>query len=555
MYLENDTIVVSASDVVAFLYCRHVSTLDIEVAQGIRKKPDRDDPMLTLLQTRGIEHEKRHLQHLADSSLDVVNLEGNNTTGTGHPKSIEQRAIDTITALKNGEDVLFQATFLDTHSGVKWRGHADFLIRVPKQTDLGDWGYEPQDTKLSTHASASAVLQLSFYADMIAKIQGATVDTIHIVLGSNELASFNLSEFSAYFRNIRNQFVEMIANNTPTYPQPNDHCRVCRWSPTCTSQWLNDDHLSLVANLSVSDTKRLNAHGINTLTELAHTPNDLTVPRMSETVLRRLQQQARLQKQAQPGMPPPWEFVTPFEEGRGLTALPEPDPGDVFYDIEGHPYAAPGGGLDYLHGIEYLDNNTNKFDGKWAHTEHDERRVFEELIDFITQRRQQHPGMHVYHYAHYEVTALRRMMMKYSTREVELDDLLRGDVFVDLYRVVNQGIRVGSYSYSIKKLEPLYMKARTDDIGDGGSSIVAYEQWLQTGDQTILDDILLYNHEDVISNRLLRNWLEKRRKEAIDQGLPPDRPVNDTPPGDRVPETLRALINKLNANRYSNTQP
>ena len=40
--------------------------------------------------------------------------------------------------------------------------------------------------------------------------------------------------------------------------------------------------------------------------------------------------------------------------------------------------------------------------------------------------------MHVYHYAQYEITALKRLMGRYGTREDELDDLLRRGVFVDL---------------------------------------------------------------------------------------------------------------------------
>ena len=49
--------------------------------------------------------------------------------------------------------------------------------------------------------------------------------------------------------------------------------------------------------------------------------------------------------------------------------------------------------------------------------------------------------MHVYHYASYEITALKRLMGRYGTREDEIDDLLRRGVFVDLLAVVRNGIR------------------------------------------------------------------------------------------------------------------
>src|SRR3546814_19630819 len=109
-------------------------------------------------------------------------------------------------------------------------------------------------------------------------------------------------------------------------------------------------------------------------------------------------------------------------------------------------------------------------------------------------------------------------MGRYGTREDELDDLLRGEVFVDLYRVVRQGLVIGSPSYSLKKLEPLYMPPRTAEIPDAGSSLVEYERWLQTGDAQILADIEAYNRADVESPWRLRTW---------PAGPPPTRP----PPG------------------------
>ena len=72
-----------------------------------------------------------------------------------------------------------------------------------------------------------------------------------------------------------------------------------------------------------------------------------------------------------------------------------------------------------------------------------------------------------------------RLMGRHATREDEVDRLLRGGVLVDLYRVVRQGLRASVESYSIKRLEPLYGYKREVDLRDAGSSIVAFEAWLQ----------------------------------------------------------------------------
>ena len=125
--------------------------------------------------------------------------------------------------------------------------------------------------------------------------------------------------------------------------------------------------------------------------------------------------------------------------------------------------------------------------------------------------------MHVYHYAAYEQTALKRLTGRHGTRETELDALLRGERFVDLYAVVRQGLRISKPSYSIKKLEDFYWghtrTAADEGVADAMSSVVEYERFLVDGDTAVLDAIADYNREDVRSTHDLHAWLEQRRAE------------------------------------------
>src|SRR5205823_2688018 len=120
----------------------------------------------------------------------------------------------------------------------------------------------------------------------------------------------------------------------------------------------------------------------------------------------------------------------------------------------------------------------------------------------------------VYHYAGYEPTALKRLMGRHGTREAEVDRLLRGEVLVDLYRVVKQSLIASRESYSLKDIEALYMGPRNGAIAEAGSSIVAYERWIDRREQPILEEIATYNEDDLRSTLLLRDWLEARRPEA-----------------------------------------
>ena len=160
-----------------------------------------------------------------------------------------------------------------------------------------------------------------------------------------------------------------------------------------------------------------------------------------------------------------------------------------------------------------------------------ERRAFERLIDFIIERLDRDPALHVYHYAPYEPTALKRLMGRYGTREDEVDRLLRGGVMVDLLRAVRQSLRASVESYSIKRIEPLYGFEREVDLRDAGSSIVAFEEWLELGEgerpaANHLERIERYNRDDVVSNARLRDWLEGRRAELQElTGLEVPRPA------------------------------
>ncbi|SOC13219.1 predicted RecB family nuclease [Rhodobacter sp. JA431] len=129
---------------------------------------------------------------------------------------------------------------------------------------------------------------------------------------------------------------------------------------------------------------------------------------------------------------PAFELRAP-EPGKGFALLPEPQAGDQFYDIEGDPHFE--GGLEYLHGV-WFDGQFQPF---WAHDHAAEARALAELLEFFRARLTAYPEARIYHYAPYEITALRRLTTKYGIGEAFLDRLLRERRFVDLFAVVRGG--------------------------------------------------------------------------------------------------------------------
>jgi uncharacterized protein len=183
--------------------------------------------------------------------------------------------------------------------------------------------------------------------------------------------------------------------------------------------------------------------------------------------------------------------------------------------MEGDPFVGENG-LEYLFGITEMVEGPPRHKAFWAHDTEAEKKAFEAVMDFLIQRLDRDPNLHVYHYAAYEPNALKWLASTYATREQEVDRLLRGRVLVDLYRVVRQSVQIGTESYSLKELEALYRAGkRSTEIVDAASSIVAYEEWLDSRDQQKLDEILAYNADDCLSTAQLRDWLEARRLEGI----------------------------------------
>ena len=131
--------------------------------------------------------------------------------------------------------------------------------------------------------------------------------------------------------------------------------------------------------------------------------------------------------------------------------------------------------------------------------------------------------MHIYPYAHYETTALERLMGIHATREAELDQLLRNQVLVDLYNIVRHGLLVGEPGYSLKNLEHLVREDRGGDVQSATDSIVEYDRFLNSGEppdwrrSPILEGIRNYNRDDCVSTARLAEWLlERRREQSID---------------------------------------
>jgi len=243
MHLHADRLQLSPSDVTAFLACEHLTTLSLAHARGEIDRPEVENEQAELIFRKGLEHEHAYLESLRAQGLTVLEIPDPQGDYDG-------AALATADAIRAGAaDVIYQGVL--AHE--TWRGVADFLMKQP------DGSYEALDTKLARSAKPAYILQLLFYNEQLARIQGREPDRIHVLLGNGEQASFRPSEFAAYYRRVCSRLERFVADPPPTEPYPVDHCSICDFKPVCDAYWDAVDHLSRVAGVYRTQIEKLAA--------------------------------------------------------------------------------------------------------------------------------------------------------------------------------------------------------------------------------------------------------------------------------------------------------
>ncbi|MFF2388088.1 TM0106 family RecB-like putative nuclease [Agromyces sp. NPDC058104] len=531
MYLSNGSVVTSASDLKKASDCEFafLRELDVKLGRETLFAP-LDDPMLRRAGELGDVHELRLLEaYRAEFGDGVVEIE---RPDVRDDDAVAAAVAATIAAFRAGAPVVFQATFGDEPvPGQGFIGFADFIVRQP------DGRYRVQDAKLARRARVTALLQLAAYAEQLLRLEVPLDDTVELLLGDGSVSAHRLDDILPVYRErvarLQRIVADRVADSGPVaWGDPRyDHDGRC---PTCELEVQARRDVLMVGGMRVTQREPLASAGITTIDELAASTGP--VPHVMEATLDNLRAQARLQLRAEaelsaatasgawregdPPLPPP----VGVRDARAIAAIPEPSPGDLFFDFEGDPLYTEGDGtswnLDYLWGMVDTDETFTAF---WAHSFAEEREALLRFLELVKLRRQAHPGLHIFHYASYERTHLTAIAARHGVGEAEVDQLLADGVLVDLYPIVKRAVRVGSRSYSIKKLEPLYMgsELREADVKSGADSITEYVRASElrataraTGDDDaaaeaarILADLADYNRYDCVSTLRLRDWL------------------------------------------------
>ncbi|MEO0023869.1 MAG: hypothetical protein RL196_310 [Actinomycetota bacterium] len=508
----NGKLVFSASDLANASECLWAQVRRIDKALGFEiEVPKDNDSMLARAGALGDVHEQKQLERYREEFGDGV-VEIARPDYKNQSKSIEDQMLQlnaqTLAALEQKNPVVFQATFFDG----EFQGFADFLVLTPE----GE--YAVYDTKLARKAKITALIQLAAYAHQLQQNGIRTSDQVHLILGDLTKSTHALEDILPTYLKRRHDMIELInqrrANRNgggAALEWGDDTYSACGRCAVCEPQVVQSNDLFGVAGMRVEQRAKLRAAGIETISQLTlalEKPDG-----MSEKTFSKLKSQALVQIRTLmhgDNATPVFEVIEPA----ALSLIPASDDGDIFFDFEGDPLYQEGTywNLDYLFG--WVDKDRH-FEPLWAHDLAGERKALIDFANYVRERKAKHPLMHIYHYAPYEKTHLLSMAARHGVEEEFVDQLLRDNVLVDLYPIVRRAVLVGSQSYSLKKLEPIFvLDEEREGVANAADSVVEYANYceLKANGQHEAAEVKLksiedYNAYDCRSTLALRNWM------------------------------------------------
>jgi uncharacterized protein len=461
----------TASDFYRFLHCPHWPYFE-RFATEEEKKLRRE---LTESERRrlenGIAHEARVVQTL------YANVQTMEQTGDA-----ERDATSTLEQMRAGVPCIYQGTLT---SG-DWTGRPDLLEKRDGESALGAWHYIPVDVK-STHALEKyQKVQLTFYATLLEKMQGRFPAEAAIMNSDGDRLSFAPGE---YVRDFEECVVELERIRAGERPDPvlRKSCfDTGPWGAACKLLAEAEHDIALLYNVDVRKLRSLRDLGIRTIDDAAAMdPQSLdgVAPGLRFHGLEVIKRQAQALK----------DHLVIVREPM---TLPNP-PLEIHFDIESDPPSD----VDYLYGFLIREGGVDRYRAFVAERLEDEGKMWKEFLAWLEEL----PGdFVVYHYSPYEVSRLTVLERRYGGSPWL--DRFR-ERMMDLKEITSSSVIFPLYFYGLKYIAPFLGFRWTGTVTGGGQSVDEFEKFLETGDQSILQAIMLYNEEDVRATAHLKDWL------------------------------------------------
>lgn len=453
---------------------------------------------------------------------------------------------ETVATMRRFVPVIAQGYFVTNTQGYEWSGYADLLvlegydlmqledgtIAASKTGEVADEPkYMPWDIKNSSEGDEKYQIQLAGYLDALEQLSMASQQPMGIVLSfSKGIVKYEPGPSMALYRDAVSKLVAILKQTTPATITDDfvtswsclkkSVCAdiYCDYPRLCSKTFKEQRVLELLPKLHHSHTPKLQAAGINNVSELANCPEAPEVAGLSPEFTERYWRAARVMQLEFDGQKALMSKIT------GSPELPPPTDQDLFFDIEWFNPVDSAGEFIFMFGVVTADESFKAF---IAETPEGELAQFHEFLDFSLERLHANPEMHIYHFHTPEPQKVAMLVQRYGNhRAADAAALIAR--MVDLRPVAMNAFIPGSGSYGIKSLEKYYdadSKLHRDKLVAGGADAMyqfeLFRAALANEDRAeairIMDVIIAYNKDDCLSTKLLYDWLRQLVFDCVDQ--------------------------------------
>jgi len=471
---------INAELLLQYQRCKRRTFLDIH---GDKSQRDAPNELLRKLQQDKIAHQLSALAKVTYHQPDY---------SYGNWEAAEAA---TLELMQRGVEYIYKGVLLATYSeGYTLLSRPDLLVKRPGKSCFGDWMYVPANIELGKRPKQEYQVVAAFHAQVLATIQDLAPETAWLILRTKDRNySVDLLKWTPRMQQILEEFIQVLElQNPPEVFISRQKCNLCHWYSQCYAIAQSEKHLSLLPGVTPLRYTQLQDVAITTLESLANTSPSIleNLVGFDREAAPKLIVQAQSSLEKRPLILPyplPTEDIT-------FTA-----PIELYFDIE----AQPDLDLNYLLGVLVVDRvaNTEQFYSFLADKPEDEKLVWQQFLDLVWL----YPEAPIYHFCVYEFDTVKRLARLYNTPSSLVRPVLSR--FVDVYEQLTQSVALPVESYALKAIARWLGFEWREKEASGAKCIYWYDQWLETGDRSLLEIIQSYNEDDCRATLRVKNWL------------------------------------------------
>ncbi len=400
----------------------------------------------------------------------------------------EERFTATLAAMARGESAIANAALWNLQEHVY--GSVNLLVRADdKQSRFGNYYYSIYQFKRAHDLKEHYSLQVSLMSQILGQIQGLSPTQARVFLkGHHVNISYadhtpRLAEELKFWNNIRLGLARPEAHKPPK-------AAAAPWRVYANKLMAQTKDLVMLPHLNTEMRQCLKINGLFNTDDVAHAPLTKLQEILEEPYATETYYNARA-----------YLYNKPIWRKKGCFPPPTKKY-NLYFDFEAtETFTKDNKSFVYLIGI--WDKEQDKYVSFVAKTPEEEINIFEDFYNYI----QDFDNTALYHWTEYEVRKMRKLATAHPDHADHLNALC--NLCFDLKVSVNDAFYLPAPSFSLKAAAPAFgFNWRQDDCG-AMDSMVYFTSWLKTGDQHLLDKILMYNEDDCKGMLVLEEALKK----------------------------------------------